>query len=742
MVLTKKIKRTILEHKAQYIGSIILIIISSMLFSSFIIAGINVKDNLIKFRETHVVEDANFILQQKIENIEELEAKYNLILEERKSYDYAYNKDTTLRILDETEKINKYAVVEGNSLKDNREILIDLGFAKAHDLAVNSTLKIEGSQFKIAGFMTLPDYTYPLKSENEMLKNPDTFGVAVISEDDFSKIGQGYTFYNVKFNQDNKEEFKKFLTENNLILKWLDKKENNRISFIEGDINGTIKTGEILPVTILLLTIVLVSIILWRLLKTEFVQIGTLYALGYRKREIITHYLSYSAVLAFVGATIGTILGGFLVEPLLYAFSSFYNLPVLETVYHPVYLVISFILPFVFLLPATLFIILKVLRMPPLELMRGGGNKTKINIFERNLKLNKLKFKNKFRIREIVRNIPRTSLMILGVTFASMLLLLGFATKDSMDFLIDKNYKDIYQYNNDYIFNSFQTEKPKSGEKASFSPFTSDKLDSENSFLIYGIEKDARLISLNDLKGNKIDFTNVIITKAFADKFKVNEGDTIEVENKLNSKKFKIEVNKIADSYLGEFIYLPLDEFNQLNGYPDGSYLELMTEEKLNIDDAKLISVTDKNDVINGYKALIEPLRYMIGMIAATAFVIGLIVIYIVTSLMIEENKNNISLFKVLGYSKKELYSLILNSNTILVITGYLISIPLLLVSMDKLFASITAEMNITIPIKLNYLSMLIGFVIIFATYEISKLLNKKKITKVSMADSLKIRAE
>ena len=99
MVINKMIKRTIFEYKSQYIGSIILIIISCMLYSSFNIAMSDVQDNLNTFRINNKLEDASFIIQNPITNINELEKKYDLTLEERKSIDYTNEDKSVLRIL-------------------------------------------------------------------------------------------------------------------------------------------------------------------------------------------------------------------------------------------------------------------------------------------------------------------------------------------------------------------------------------------------------------------------------------------------------------------------------------------------------------------------------------------------------------------------------------------------------------------------------------------------------------------
>ena len=124
------------------------------------------------------------------------------------------------------------------------------------------------------------------------------------------------------------------------------------------------------------------------------------------------------------------------------------------------------------------------------------------------------------------------------------------------------------------------------------------------------------------------------------------------------------------------------------------------------------------------------------------SFLIGLIVIYVVTSMIIDENKENISLMKVLGYRKKEVYSLILNSSATLVILGYILGVPILLALLGNMFKSLTVEMSISLPITISYSYLIIGFVIIYATYEVSKALSKKKVNRISMTEVLKSRLE
>ena len=742
MVINKMIKRTIFEYKSQYIGSIILIIISCMIYSSFNIAMTDVQDNLNTFRINNKLEDASFIIQNPITNINELEKKYDLILEERKSIDYINEDKSVLRILASTDKIDKYAVISGKPIIGENEILIDKAYASAHSLAINTEFNINNTAFKIVGYMSTPDYVYPLKSESDMLKNPKNFGVAVVSKKDINKIGKGLTFYSVKFNKDNISEFKSDLSLDNILIQWINKKDNNRISFIDGDLKGGVMIGKVLPIAILILTCILISVVLSRLLKREYLVIGTLYAIGNTKKELVRHYLKYPIIISLIGSVTGTVIGSLLVNPLLSAVTKYYNLPLLIVNFDIKYTILSLILPFIFLIPVTYLVINKALKLSPLQLMRGGNNKTKVNFIERKLNVDRFNFNTKFKIRELCRSLPRAVLMILGVTFASMLLLIGFATKDSMDYMVTNSYSDIYKYNYEYTFNALQVGEVDTGERRSLSSFTSKINNKDEDFIIYGVEKDSKLINLVDKNNDVIGFDKVIITKSMSDRYNIRVGQSIKVKNKLNSKEFTVKVGEIAKVYTGNIIYMPLSEFNKSNGYPENSYLQIDSADKLNIPPDKLISEASKQDIIDGYNTMLMPMKYMIGGIAVMAFIIGLIVIYVVTSLVIEENKANISMFKILGYKKKEIYSLVLSSNIILVILGYIISVPLIIMSVASFFNAMTVDMNITIPSKLNISSILISFVIIIITYEISKSLNKSKVMKISMADSLKEKRE
>jgi putative ABC transport system permease protein len=321
-----------------------------------------------------------------------------------------------------------------------------------------------------------------------------------------------------------------------------------------------------------------------------------------------------------------------------------------------------------------------------------------------------------------------------------MLLLLGFASKSSLDSLMKEGFEEAFKYNYSYVFNSIQHNNPTKGEAFSELPFAS-KEDDKLNIAVYGVSSNSQYISFKDKAGNKFSSDKTIITRPLADKLKINSQDTIKIIGKLDSKEYSITIDSIAESYVGNYIYMPLTKFNSILNFPSGSYIGIWSAEKLDIPENKLLTTVSKDDIKNSFNAMTAPIQTTVGAMSFMSFLIGLIVIY-VTSMIIEENKENISLMKVLGYRKKEIYSLILNSSAFIIILGYILGVPLLLASLGVMFKSITKEMSISLPITISYSYLFIGFAIIYITYEISKALSKGKVNRISMNEVLKSRLE
>ncbi|QHQ63240.1 FtsX-like permease family protein [Anaerocolumna sedimenticola] len=748
MVINKRIRRVLLENKAQYIGSILLIIFSCFLFTNLVLVSNNLIQLMNEYANDYVQEDASFTTDKSINNLDTLSLTSDLVIEEGKTFDYSLSEGITLRIFTENDKINIPAVTQGKNLNSSGDILLNPTFAAAQGIKIGDVLTIGDKQFTVTGFMMLPNYIVPLKSETDLLYSPQSFGIAVISREDFAAFRKGSNFYAVKFNhkedsaRSQSKEFLGLLKSRGIdILQWTDIGVNVRVSGAAAKFNSASLMGRAMPITVLLLTAVLLSNVIGRMIKRESVIAGALYALGYKRKELYLHYLKFPLVIAGIGGILGTILGIFTVRSLLSVYFEFCEIPMTGIEYSLAVIILSFIFPIIFLGISVFLVIHKELGQSPAELMKGDREKNKVNFLERRFKLEKLKFTVKFKFREQLRSLSRLILLLTGCITATLLLLFGFFLKSGMNYFLTTEVKNSQNYQYEYVFENLRTEPAPAGSE----PFAVSKFmfqgDDNKVFHVAGVLPDSKIMTVLDESGKKLRMDQVIITKPIADRLKVKRGDTITIVRKSDYQEFTLRVGGIASSY-NMTISMPLSEYNEKFGMPEGSYNGLFGNKPLDIPKNEEYTVLSIEDKIAAIQSGMVPLKATVFFISAVAFIIGMIIIYIVTSVIIEENKSTISLMKIFGYRKREINSLILNSSTIVVIMGYIIGIPLSFAIMGGLMKALENSAPFAMPVTIEPIYIGVGFIVVMFSYEISKWLCKKKVNAISMSDALKAGAE
>ena len=747
MVLNRRVLRILKENKLRYLGIFMLIILGSYTF--IVAAGLsqNLANLVTTFTEEHMQEDLSFSTDRVISDRAELEKEFDVIIEEYMSFDAELSDTLTLRLLSETEKLNIPAVIEGRGLSGSGEILLDPAFAKANGYSVGSQIEMADKTFTVVGFVSLPHYIYPLKNVNDILYSPNDFGVAVINREEFSDIDNAASIYSVKFNDRTQSlnrqavQFRERLrVEGITVSDWIDIMNNKRARVVWASIIGMKTMSVPLPAAMFLLSCLIIGIMFWRMIRQESVIVGTLYAQGYRRRELTRHYMAIPLLLAFAGGMIGSLLALPSIEPMVMAMISYYNVPVPGIKLSFLNVLIGILTPTIFLGLSSYLVIRSELKRSPAELMKGDKQKTKVNALERAFKLERFKFSTKFKLREQFRSISRLVFLFLGVTSASVLMLFGFTILNSMNHVF--NTSDVYQFEYEYAFRDLQFGEAPEGAEA----FNAGKFYPENNegieFYITGIKSDSRIVTLKDSKGNPIPNNQTNITKALANRLGIKAGDTVTFINKEDGKPYTFHIDAIADSYVEQFIYVPITEFNKKLGLPENSYMGVFSTIKLDIPSEKLSGIKSMSEMPNAMDEFFGQMISMVALMTIVSSIVALIILYLVTSLIIEENRNTISLFKVFGYRRREIKSMILNSSTFVIVAGFILSIPIMAASMGAIYGYLGNMINLVLPTIISPLYVVVCFVVIMLTYQLSKLLCAKRVNEVSMSEALKVGTE
>lgn len=745
MKLNKSILRVMKENWGQYIGMLYMLILSVFLFVTLTLTAQNLRYNKDEYIKNYVQEDLEFYTTSKIDDISKIEDTFDLKMQETLVKEYKYG-DKTVRVFTPNEKVNITAVLEGN-MPHVGEIALDPQFAKANKLNIGDEYHIGNSSYKISGYVSMPNYAYILEKDGDMINNPKTFGIGVLNKED---MVSGAYQYSVKYNNDNKNVYeqskalKSYLNKNGSnLINWIYAKNNMKISILDVEVKAISTYSIILPTLILLITVVLISIVLGRIIKNDMENIGTLYALGYRKKEIMRHYMNYPIILSSTGGLIGGIVGVIVQKYLFDFFLSFFPIPIAKLSYNPTYFILGIVLCIVFSVIGSYLSINKVLKSSPVSLMKNEGKKQKVNLIERKLSLDKFKFKSKFAIREQLRSIPRLAFLVVGVTMATVFLMYGFIAKCSMDYMVNQEGNDVFSYKYEYILNEITTDKPPTGgEGVSGVKFV---LDSEmnNDFELIGANENSQMISLKDKKGDKISIGDeeFIITSAMAKKYKLSTGDELSFISIVDDKEYSIKITDIAQTDAGDYVFTSLDNFSQIMGWEKGAYNAIMSKTPIEVNKDMVYMINTPNNLTNMLEDYMKLMSAFIYGIAFVGFIIGVIIIYVVASISIDENKNHIALMKVFGYKKKEINSMMLNGSRIYVVLGYVMGVPIGY-SIIKLIFKLFESLDIALEAKLNLSYVIIGFVIIILTFEVSKFMCAKKIDKITLSEALKTQKE
>ena len=199
--------------------------------------------------------------------------------------------------------------------------------------------------------------------------------------------------------------------------------DNPRIlaAAIDLEMNKTI--GLVAGVVIMILFTYVISVFVIHQIQRESSVIGTFYALGAKKKDLIRHYITLPTIICFIGGLIGSAIG-FSDIGIVWQMKDSYNyfsIPDLKPLY-PLYLIIyAVIMPPVISVIVNYIVISKRLSKTALSLIR---NEQKIPKRSR-LNLKGMGFIRRFQIRQIIRELRTSVTVIFGMFICLLVFMLG-----------------------------------------------------------------------------------------------------------------------------------------------------------------------------------------------------------------------------------------------------------------------------------------------------------------------------
>lgn len=511
------------------------------------------------------------------------------------------------------------------------------------------------------------------------------------------------------------------------------KEDNLRIGGAAGDIEINKTIGLVAGVIVIILFAYVLSVFVINQIREESSTIGALYALGIKKKDLMRHYIFMPTVISLLGGICGAAVGlsGFGSSWQMSDSYNYYSIPVFDK-FIPGYLIVyALVMPPAVSIIVNYLVINKSLSRTALSLIK---NEQKAST-GRDIRLPDMPFIRKFRIRQMLRERRTVLTIIVGLSVSLMIFMMGLNCYVLCRNMGEKPVEDTrYRYMYTYKYPS--EEVPEGGEAVFVTSLQKEAFGYTLDITVMGIDDDNPYIDVDTVKGRDC----VVISDAVATKYGLGTGDILVLEDKSDDMYYAFRVEGVVPYSSGLTVFMDIDSCRELFGEDDDYYNAVMSESKLDIDEGRLYSVTDKADIEKAAGVFVDLMAPLYTLLITMSTVIFCLVMFLMTSVMIDRASFGISLMKIFGFRGKEVKKLYLDGNRIAVMLGALVSIPLAKIITDKLFPMFVSNVACGLYLDFEWYYYLIIYAAILVIYSLVSLLLTGKLSRMTPAEVLKNR--
>ena len=771
-MLFKKMLRDLKHNKSQFITIFLMVFLAVFAFS-----GIHAYMDGMKFGSEEYYKKQNL---QDLWVTKENFSKEDL--EKVKELDNVNNAERLLRI--KANVVNPEDYTNKTTGKELKEFVIECNFIESNDinqlyvqkgekfdvnksglwfdeyLAENLGIKIgdeielsyEGLTLKekVVAIVEAPDHVYFMKDETAIFPTHTDYGFAYLSINELPEMFHVFPYMIVDVDDLSQlKEVKASIKENiDNVITVTDREDDISYSgFLREAEEGESYSG-IFSGLFVFIAILSVVTTMNRFVKRERTQIGTLKALGIKKRKITWMYVNYGFFISVVAGVLGLFIGRYTLG------SFFLNM---ELVYYEIPYLHTYLIPLVYEVAIGIVIVItlvtylscrKILKEKAAEAIRVEIPKVKISKFDITTKgiFKRASLSTKWNLRDVLRNRARTFMVLVGIMGCTMLVVVALGMFDSLneymrwEFEVINHFDYRLNLSENYTDSQYEAIIEKYGEKTSQSVGVEFKNDDE-------IELNA--LTINDAKGllqttdhNKKPFEmkndGIYITEKMSKLKNLKVGDTVEWRIVATDKWYKSKIAGLAKDPQNQQFYCTKDYFETLEETtyrPDSIYT--------NKDLSKIKEINGVNTIqsIGNIRSEMDNMLQMMFMVIylliGISIALGFVIIYNLGILSFTEKEYQFATLKVLGYKNKQIKKIFIKQNIWITIVAILLSFPVAFWVTDYIFANAIGDIydfNAYIRPITYAISGLGSFIV---SYLINKFL-ARKINKIDMVSSLK----
>lgn len=664
--------------------------------------------------------------------------------------------DGTVRVFAKTEEVNLACLMEGSFPEAEDEIAIDRMHADNSGIQVGDTVTVGGQSYKVVGLIAYVNYATLHEKNTDLIFDALKFDVAMVTESGFDRLSQEihytYAWKYRKAPEDEKEEkslsddfLKVLLTQTIVggreIKDYIPRYANSAINFATDDMGSDEAMGGVLLDILIVIIAFIFAVTISNTIAKESQTIGTLRASGYSRGELILHYLSMPVIVTLIAAGIGNILGYSVFKNVVVSmYYNSYSLPAYETIWNPDAFFKTTLIPVILMFLVNLAVIVKMMRHTPLQFLRRDLKKTKR---KKAMRLPKWKFFSRFRLRIIFQNIPNYIILFAGIFFIMVMLAMAVGMPDTLAFY-KENAADMMFAKYQYVLKSYEDEEGNiiGTENSDAEEFgmrslqrKSDVLDEEVS--VYGISDDSSYVKIADLKS--LSENEVYISESFADKYGLEVGDVVSLEEKYESRRYQFEIAGIYDRCQSIAVFMPIQNYCSVFDLEEGEFSGYMSDSEItDIEEKNIATVITEREITKMCDQLDHSMGAYMQYFQFLCILLSAVLIYLLTKIIIEKNENAISMAKILGYENQEIARLYLLSTTMILIVADAVSVGLGAFVMNEAWKMIMSSYTGWFAFMIQPSGYVQMFAFVLIGYLVVMVFDFRRIKKIPMDEALK----
>lgn len=667
----------------------------------------------------------------------------SLELRQTKTVSFEHNLRThTALVARDAQRANLSFLEAGRKPVRDDEAAISRVYAAKNGIGIGDTFEMKGTRYRVTGFVLFPDYTLPT-FDNSFKIDTGLQVLVLLTNRAYDAVDADESFRLAGLDAPGTRISSAFDSDRlPFVTQIIPTIQNMRSGAIYEELTQGRTMSLGLSVFIAAIAVIIVSIMMSNLLAAERGQIGILKALGYRRTEVAVPYFASIVVLALVMLIVGYVLGTVSAEPLKQMYLDFYLLPQIEIAQTPTVFVTAIFVPLLFFGASSGAVIYRTLGERPLDLLRPHESTSlnRLTTWVSRL-LRGARGRTKFKYLHAVRSTSSFVVFFVGIVFSTLLILFALMMNGMVDEMtIGPLAERGYEYEA-VVDPAKRAPDLRPGDEKYLSypyAYLGDKV-----VTLHGLQPDNALFRLHDAAGRDITGLirdDVVVSESLSRKLDVRAGEAIRV--RVNDRYHDLVVAAVAHEYTADTVYLDIEALSLIltDGETSDLYSGIYSVEE---PPARFYrAVISKQGLIDQARAMATYSAAMVNFMVVAAAAIAASILFVLTAFAVEKNYYSIALLKVLGYSRREVNSMILNSYFVYSLFAYALSVPIAVVTLDALMQVFLQGFGLVIPLEFDVLDVARGLVVLVVIFLIGTWASRRRIGRIPLQEVLKTYAE